>query len=437
VASLRPLSALLAVALAALLGLPGVADAARRPAAPALPTVTGVAPLKLGIGDLLTVRGTGFRPGRLRNTVVFRRDGHRAVFVRAEEATRTRIRVRVPAKLEPFLARTRAGAVPTRFRVRVLARRFAARFTRDRLSPVIGLANRTPPGGGGGGPAPEPDCDADGRPNGVDDDDDGDLLSDALDLALKLDPCKRDTDGDRLEDGWEYEAALDLNVRALPYPGKRPYPNPLDPADAGVDHDGDGLESELEHAAWMRYGNRALPLSYSDGTQVSGGPLRAPGTPALAHLDLDGDGWLTDDEKDVDGDRLTNYDETHGPLLQSFWPAKHGEAAYPLDFLEPDWLDRDTDGDTVGDAEDDQDHDDVANLVELERGAAWPDVTGRWRHPYNPCLPNPTARTCMRHIPFGVAFPPFDARYNNTPALPLRKWYLDGVSGGEVFVAPR
>ncbi len=42
----------------------------------------------------------------------------------------------------------------------------------------------------------------------------------------------------------------------------------------------------------------------------------------------------------------------------------------------------------------------------------------------------------MRHVPFGVAFPPFEAKYNGTPALPLRKWWLDGVSGGELFVSP-
>ena len=40
-----------------------------------------------------------------------------------------------------------------------------------------------------------------------------------------------DTDGDSMTDGWEYYAAKDLNVKAVPYPGKRPFPNPLDPSD--------------------------------------------------------------------------------------------------------------------------------------------------------------------------------------------------------------
>ena len=38
-----------------------------------------------------------------------------------------------------------------------------------------------------------------------------------------------------VEDGYEYQSALDLNHYPrsipLPYPGKRPYPNPLDPGD--------------------------------------------------------------------------------------------------------------------------------------------------------------------------------------------------------------
>ena len=53
--------------------------------------------------------------------------------------------------------------------------------------------------------------------------------------SSKLDPCLADTDGDSVEDGYEYQSALDLNhyprTAPLPYPGKRPYPNPLDPSD--------------------------------------------------------------------------------------------------------------------------------------------------------------------------------------------------------------
>jgi hypothetical protein len=43
----------------------------------------------------------------------------------------------------------------------------------------------------------------------------------------------------------------------LPYPGKRPYPNPLDGNDAATDYDGDGLRGYLEHQLWQKFGARA------------------------------------------------------------------------------------------------------------------------------------------------------------------------------------
>ena len=46
--------------------------------------------MKLGVGDTLTIRGKNFRAGEGRNSVIFKRDGHRALFVRAGAATRTR-----------------------------------------------------------------------------------------------------------------------------------------------------------------------------------------------------------------------------------------------------------------------------------------------------------------------------------------------------------
>ena len=53
-----------------------------------------------------------------------------------------------------------------------------------------------------------------------------------MELKYALDPCKADTDGDSLGDGWEYYSGKDLNARAVPYPGKRRYANPLDASDA-------------------------------------------------------------------------------------------------------------------------------------------------------------------------------------------------------------
>ena len=134
--------------------------------------------------------------------------------------------------------------------------------------------------------SPEGDCDADGVKNAVDLDDDNDLLPDGLELSLPLDPCVIDTDGDGVEDGYEYLSAIDLNNDdyqspnvSLPYPGKTPYPNPLF-KDGDVDYDGDGLAVD-EFKLWkytyqVNYtAARTLsPLSYSDGTQNSSPPSR-------------------------------------------------------------------------------------------------------------------------------------------------------------------
>ena len=58
-------------------------------------------------------------------------------------------------------------------------------------------------------------------------DDDDDLLSDTLETAIGTDPCVADTDGDSVEDGYEYQSAQDLNddeyqepERAPPVPGQ-------------------------------------------------------------------------------------------------------------------------------------------------------------------------------------------------------------------------
>ena len=119
-----------------------------------------------------------------------------------------------------------------------------------------------------------------------DSDHDNDLLSNSLEKSLGTDPCLEDTDTDSMVDGWEYYAAKDLNLKAVPYPGKRPFPNALDPSDGKAgnasawDFDGDGLKTYEEYRAWRVSGSSfnsaaiggldaASPLGYSDGTQSS------------------------------------------------------------------------------------------------------------------------------------------------------------------------
>jgi Bacterial TSP3 repeat len=399
---------LLAAAAAGGAGLPALHGKAAGPvsASAPLPTIKRVTPLKLSIGEKLTIVGRHFIPGKRRNTVVFLRDGAPAVFLRAGASTRTRMTVTLTSKLDRYLVvRNNGEKKQTRFRLRVLARRFGPRFTPLKRSPLV-----LPAETGGGGGTDAPTCTLASAKAAPEADADGDGLTNGREVAIKTDPCLADSDGDRIPDGYEFESALDLNLRALPYPGKRPYPNPLDPSDPGVDYDGDGLTLSDEHAAWVAYGGSRFPLNYSDGTQTTGGPLAV--TPGSAYGDINDDGFLTDDEKDVDTDGLTNWDEAHGRMTPGWWIAVYQtEKPFTVTFLQTDWLDRDTDGDTLADGPDDVDHDGYANAEEIERDPYWVQ-------PFNPCLPDPESRTCPKHPPVQDPYPPFGAG-GWTPGEPI------------------
>lgn len=487
-----------------LLGLASLAPLVAAPVAAAAkrPTITRVSPMRLSVGKRLTIRGRNFNPRRSRNTVIFRAPSGRSAFARPRRASRRKLVVVVPAAAGRLLTRS-----ATRFRLRVLSRRFS-RWTPRRLSPVI--VGRVGSGGGGavekpGGSAdPGGDCDGDGRVNSIDTDDDGDLLSDAIEAAIKTDPCVVDTDGDGVDDGFEYRSAVDLNDddyqqpnQSLPYPGRRPYPNPLDPSDGKTDYDGDTLTQQIEQRLWKYSTSPATrtlsPLSYSDGLQYSiyafhagQGDRRFPALAATGYAkqqafdgwaiangyrygivvrgsiaadlydlnldgtetaaealqyDQDGDGWLSDDERDEDADGLSNYDEFRGRMLPEWWVqcyAASKETAYYVRYAGTDAADPDSDGDGVRDGADDQDHDGVPNVMELSRirasglddresgqqcklSKAIEDVHrdedppiynhaaayGRV-NPFNPCLPFTDSRTCNDRPSFGQTWAPFD-----------------------------
>jgi IPT/TIG domain len=323
------MTALVAMLASALAGAAAPSAHAAKRKKPKAPKITSVSPLDVAVGETLTVRGRHFRVGREKNTVVFKRDGARAVFAKASVATKRMLQVTVPDSVQEFFALNSGEPVPTRFRLRVLAKRFGKKFTGDGLSPLVSAPRPprsvTPPVA-----RPDGDCDGDGIENrdDADDDNDGltdvveislslntcaadtdddgvldkwefdcdrngilnrdetdddkDLLSDTVETSIGTDPCKLDTDGDGVEDGYEYQSAKDLNDdeyqnpnAILPYPYRTPYPNPLY-KDAGLDYDGDSLPMSAEYALWKyTYGvnhtaTRTLsPLSYSDGMQYS------------------------------------------------------------------------------------------------------------------------------------------------------------------------
>jgi hypothetical protein len=490
------MAALVALAASAVAGaVAPSAHAAKKRA----PVITSIAPKDVAVGETLTIRGRNFLRGRDRNTVVFKRDGARAVFVKASVGTRKMLQLTVPDSLQEFFALNAGTPVPTKFRLRVLARKFGKKFTADALSPIVS-APRPPRLVVPTEALPEGDCDGDGAKNGVDADDDNDGLTDGVELSLSLDPCVADTDGDGLldkwefdcdrngvlnrdqddddsdllpdtletsigtnpcvldtdgdsvEDGYEYQSARDLNDdeyqgdpnQILPYPWKRPYPNPLF-ADSQLDYDGDSLTLAEEQSLWKytysvnNAATRTLePLSYSDGnkhsiyTRVAGRrvpaldvagynrhqeflswagangyvnvliPPMIPNGPAsgyydirdvnlsgaadaleLAYFDYDGNGKLADDERDEDSDGLTNYDETHGRMTPEYWATCYSmEAPYAINYAGTRVDDADSDGDGVRDGADDQDHDDLPNHMELSRFAASAEVD--WQ-PGSPC----------------------------------------------------
>jgi hypothetical protein len=448
---------------AAFLVLPAAAMAQKKKA-PA-PQITRVQPMRVAVGARLTITGKHFKAQRSKNTLIFRAASGRTAFAKPSRASSTKLVVRVPASVSRLLTVAGSRQKPTRLKLRVLAGKFS-KFTPRRLSPVVTGIGDGSGGGGGGGGGTNTVC------NNTDDHD-GDLLSNSLELQIGTDPCLADTDKDQMSDGWEYWAAKDLNVKAVPYPGEKPFPNALDPSDgagpgqrySNVDFDGDGLTTLEEYRGWRYSGSdfnmaRASVglesvLGYSDGTKFS----RASDVPAVpawrsasygqpnppqafpATYNLWGDGAWRDDERDADGDGLSNWLEAaRGPGRASYWPGYWSVTARTIEawkktsycgerpgefdqrpFADLDLADPDVDGDALLDGEDDQDNDDVTNITELYEvvydldGNGQPAWCGRAPgviptisfgggdraiNPFNPCAPDPNSRTCPPYIPF-------------------------------------
>lgn len=145
----------LPIALALVAALPGSASAAAT--GTPMPMVEKITPAQqVNVGDVLEIRGLNFFEGPWRNQVVFVRAGIRPVFVLADEAQDTVIRVRVPAKLLAFIEHRDGQPVPTRFRMTVMSDRLNPEFVPSAKVPLI-----APPGTAAPVPAGV-DCDGNG-----------------------------------------------------------------------------------------------------------------------------------------------------------------------------------------------------------------------------------------------------------------------------------
>ena len=398
---------------AALLVLPAAASAQTERTTAAKPQITRVQPMRISVGGTLRITGRRFKATRAKNTVIFRSSDGRTAFAKPRRASRTRLYVRVPASVSRLLAVASGGQQPTRLKLRVLAGKFS-KFTPRRLSPVVtGAGEGDGPGGSAGV------CNSDS-------DHDNDLLSNPREEEIGTDPCLEDTDNDQMSDGWEYWSARDLNVKAVPYPAKRPFPNALDPSDgapagntaSNFDYDGDGLTTLEEYRAWRITGSSFLDsqldlpgttptdfesvLGYSDGTKFSRA-RETPDPPAWKSAsiydyglpnptvdfpdfyNLHGDAAWRDSERDADADGLANRIESaRGPSNNAWqegfwkqeaikvevWEKKEYCGQRPgffseRNFANLDLADPDVDGDTLLDGEDDQDNDDYINVIEL------------------------------------------------------------------------
>ena len=512
--------ATLAIVAAGAFAPAAAADAASKKASK-FPTIKKISPMTVSIGETMTLTGSGYIKGKGKNTVAFRRSGKRTIFVKADGLSSTRLSVVVPEKLRSSLGKKNGAAVATRFQLRVLAKRFGKGYTALKNSPMVLPAAKkaattapkttTPvappapvPVAKSDPPPPPANCDGDGLIDDVDPDDDNDLIADTTENTIKTNRCLPDTDGDGMEDGWEYQSAVDLNQRscpkpplstdasfdyprpcnaAMPYPGKKPYQNPL-VADNNLDHDADWVPAWAEHEAWLRKGRadgsyRALVgargMWYSAGKRASvdtasdvpvdndcvglalpdnglpfGGVYNRPefeigeGTGNYPDLDSagvvldeyeyltlrrdDGNVCLDDSERDEDGDFLSNFEELTGPMSSpDWWAGVYEEPTFRPEhapYIGTDWLDRDSDGDDTWDGLDDQDGDDFLNIEEIDRGAkTWTEKStgpgaldaGLWVHAFNPCLPNPRAKTCPTRRPVGdpAAWAPYSEDVDN------------------------
>ena len=483
--SRRSLLALLAIPVFLLAAAPAFATKHKAKKASA-PVVTSIRPMKLKIGEKLTIHGRNFIKGRHKDTIVFMGAGKRVVWVKADTASKNTITVKLPTKLAVLLSDKSGKQKSTRLLIRVIARKSARAFTKRSKSPIVS-PNATIQTGGGATAEPCP-----GYSNAAGDSD-GDFLSNGLELALGTNPCKADSDGDGISDGYEYQSALDLNRTGntssipWPYPAKRPYPNPLDPSDANVDYDGDdltlmeeyqasfagllGLDPNHQLQTFAPYvpaapnpWNNVMVVSYSDGDQTTNatsygdqpgapdGPLAPTDPNAQSGFDIDGNGvigdsgdvwstlgshvgwmnidgrlnqdgneYLSDEEKDIDGDGLSNFEEAHGPLMGPDWWTSEipGDGTFTLAYTGTNWLDRDTDGDGIPDGADDQDHDGYTNIEEVFRGYAMPRAAATTDpepavDPFNPCYPNMASPTCPVEHPFNPPYGPY--KTGSTPA---------------------
>ena len=126
-------------------------------AATKTPVITKVTPKNVSVGETLTIHGKNFRTGKAKNTVLFKRDKGKALFVKAGLSTKKKITVVIPKSLEKYMVVKGGKPTAGRFRLRVLTTKLSKRFTAVKASPTIGPEKVKPTGDGTARPRARPE----------------------------------------------------------------------------------------------------------------------------------------------------------------------------------------------------------------------------------------------------------------------------------------
>ena len=293
---------------------------------------------------------------RPRTRSIFRGPDGRTAFAKPRRASRTKLVVTVPRAVARLVRQARRRPKPDPLQ----AARAGGQVQQVHLAPALAgdRLGRLGPRPGAAAAAVA----AAAAPAAPATDYDGDLLSNALEAQLKPDPCIADTDGDGVEDGYEYQSAIDLNH----YPRTRRCPTRASgptrtrstrptarrrhrlrrrrpDAARGVPALARATRPTASGAARAR---RARSSACSTATACRR-PIDSPPPPRPPACSTTGRSTSTttacsrDDERDADGDGLGNWDEERGRMTEGWWPAQHDgenepkESEYPdIDFLD-------------------------------------------------------------------------------------------------------
>ena len=107
-------------------------------AAAKTPVITKVTPKNVSVGETLIIHGKNFRSGKGKNTVLFKRDKGKALFVKAGLSTKKKIMVVIPKSLEKYMTSKGGKPAESRFRLRVLTTKLSKSFTAVKSSPMVG-----------------------------------------------------------------------------------------------------------------------------------------------------------------------------------------------------------------------------------------------------------------------------------------------------------